>query len=677
MGYLLILLLIMVSPAWAVTTFGQSTVLGEVRRQIGTEQGPFVRSGCLPVVPSSSLTLDAFACTAVVKDADNANVPVIQSAVSLVLPNSATVWIALDVNDIGVAPSGWTRETGKRTHYIYQANATRPADPVGGIVVGRATIAGSVITAIALDGPRLIADTVTLITDTTFLVTSALRFVAGGLLAHGTTLLTINGPFAVDPDAGQLFSGTGRVVLGVRSVPVVSVLWFGAVGDNSTDNCIALTKAVAAVAERVNLGTDVFAALYWPGMHDFVSSCGIPLTRRVAWYSEPGYRGAKLRNTGTGSAVYTATYSAGTFTDNLDQNITQVLAGTDAAGSSLTNILIEQTGTIAGNAPSGTAWDAIMHLNGFYDAKLVHVRVDGTAGANIDGVRIRNGFRHLLDHVYAVRGSAVTGGVGINVLEQNNAGTAVAPSVQGPWATSFAVDRNIDVTNGYALFNPRLEGAVTGNGWAFDCQATGVAMIGGYIEGNQTAFNLGTVGGTACIGPVITGVFIGTDGNTVAFANLNNVQNGIIDFQPQPSYTVSTDEFVSATGAQGNEGNVIRWRGDNADVVTPASLGLNQGDNTLEVIGKGTGLDVYQRYLTSATSTLLRMSRHFDALVVEDNVRIGAVSQASLGTPAAGTIRWCSDCTVTDGSNNTCAASGSGAFALRVGSVWRCFALQN
>ena len=42
-----------------------------------------------------------------------------------------------------------------------------------------------------------------------------------------------------------------------------------------------------------------------------------------------------------------------------------------------------------------------------------------------------------------------------------------------------------------------------------------------------------------------------------------------------------------------------------------------------------------------------------------------------------GGIAYCSDCQVTSGADNTCAGSGSGALAVRLNGVWRCFAAQN
>lgn len=50
---------------------------------------------------------------------------------------------------------------------------------------------------------------------------------------------------------------------------------------------------------------------------------------------------------------------------------------------------------------------------------------------------------------------------------------------------------------------------------------------------------------------------------------------------------------------------------------------------------------------------------------------------AGLGTPVNGSEAYCSDCAVTSGSDNTCVGSGTGAKAIRLNGVWRCFAAQN
>jgi hypothetical protein len=52
---------------------------------------------------------------------------------------------------------------------------------------------------------------------------------------------------------------------------------------------------------------------------------------------------------------------------------------------------------------------------------------------------------------------------------------------------------------------------------------------------------------------------------------------------------------------------------------------------------------------------------------------------ADLGTPGNGTVYYCDDCVVTGAGDNTCAlgGAGTGALAIRLNGVFRCFALQN
>ena len=53
------------------------------------------------------------------------------------------------------------------------------------------------------------------------------------------------------------------------------------------------------------------------------------------------------------------------------------------------------------------------------------------------------------------------------------------------------------------------------------------------------------------------------------------------------------------------------------------------------------------------------------------------VTFSTLGGEPTGSYAYCNNCTVTSGSDNTCAGSGSGALAVKVNGTWRCFATQN
>jgi hypothetical protein len=68
------------------------------------------------------------------------------------------------------------------------------------------------------------------------------------------------------------------------------------------------------------------------------------------------------------------------------------------------------------------------------------------------------------------------------------------------------------------------------------------------------------------------------------------------------------------------------------------------------------GTNKYAAYVAAGTS-------RFGGNILQDTVVF-----ASLGTPANGTLQYCSDCTIA----NPCAGSGTGAFAKRLNGVWVC-----
>jgi len=59
-------------------------------------------------------------------------------------------------------------------------------------------------------------------------------------------------------------------------------------------------------------------------------------------------------------------------------------------------------------------------------------------------------------------------------------------------------------------------------------------------------------------------------------------------------------------------------------------------------------------------------------LVSSRPITTGTKAFAALGSPSNGAMVNCSDCTVTSGVDDTCAASGGGAFAERIAGAWKC-----
>jgi len=99
-------------------------------------------------VPASSLTLAALSAQGyVLAPGPPARlVYVSQPAVSLTLSGgNGTYWLGLHA-DLSTAVAGWTRRAG--SHFVWQMNATQPANPAATLVWGQVTVAGGVISAV-------------------------------------------------------------------------------------------------------------------------------------------------------------------------------------------------------------------------------------------------------------------------------------------------------------------------------------------------------------------------------------------------------------------------------------------------------------------------------------------------------------------------------------------------
>lgn len=133
-------------PSWAANTHGIPDSAAELRAILGDINTPFVRSGCLPAVPVSSATLAAFACAGYVRGTSGELVYTTQASAAVTLSGGdGTYWLALQRATTGTV-SGWTRQAG--TGYVWAIAAAKPADPAGGLIVAKVTVAGSVVTAI-------------------------------------------------------------------------------------------------------------------------------------------------------------------------------------------------------------------------------------------------------------------------------------------------------------------------------------------------------------------------------------------------------------------------------------------------------------------------------------------------------------------------------------------------
>lgn len=155
------------------------------------------------------------------------------------------------------------------------------------------------------------------------------------------------------------------------------------------------------------------------------------------------------------------------------------------------------------------------------------------------------------------------------------------------------------------------------------------------------------------IGPTVT--FGGDNVNEVSWPVGVNVEfNDIVTFTAETAFNqplnIGPNPAQSGDVRLENNG-AIAWR--------------NPG-NTADIIGilVGTGNDV-------------RIAPGGQVIALLGPTVPQNVTQANLSSGTNGSMYYCTNCQVMSPTDNTCAAGGTGAFAVRVNGVYRCFASQN
>lgn len=124
--------------------------------------------------------------------------------------------------------------------------------------------------------------------------------------------------------------------------------------------------------------------------------------------------------------------------------------------------------------------------------------------------------------------------------------------------------------------------------------------------------------------------------------------------------------------------DVTIWTVDNLEWMQGPFSAFTLTDNGV-LYGDGTG--AIDATSAGADNTVLISAGGAPSFSSEPDVEsldIDGTLFANLGSPTAGRVTYCTDCTLTSaGSDNTCAGSGSGALAVRIGSTWRCFVDQD
>lgn len=167
------------------------------------------------------------------------------------------------------------------------------------------------------------------------------------------------------------------------------------------------------------------------------------------------------------------------------------------------------------------------------------------------------------------------------------------------------------------------------------------------------------------------------------FASLGTPSNGVFTYCSDCAQTSSMDNTCTNLGSGAY---AFRLNGAWRCMTTQTSPSTGVAFASL-----GTPADGSQTYCSdckaaSATSNVcagsgtgawaVRLNGAWRCRVDETQPSTGTLF-AALGTPSNGTQTYCSDCTVTSEIDNTCAGSGSGAWATRLNGAWRCGSTQS
>jgi len=481
--------------------------------------------------------------------------------------------------------------------------------------------------------------------------TTTIDFPEGGILSMAVaTTATVLGE--VRGTMSQHFAGSGNVsFLGSATLSRTQYCfpqWWGATGDGTTDDTAAMFTAVQMCHDvfipdgeylvnnltRRTIGTTSYA----PGAIWAIDNQTITLSRRANIITRSYVAGDDC--SGRIISVYgvaNVTIQGGRITGNYSY---PTVPGARAAACAIGS----NHGIEIGNSTNVSVRDMLI-LNNWGDAWTVSsigdlAGVANSTNVNFINVRATQNYRNGGSCVSWDGGTVVGGEYSYtNGAASPLAGIDFEPN--GVGANLTQVCRNISV------IHPKFSNNGTSDIQAINASTSGLTIdaTGTFIVQNVRGAKIMDAIGASAEPGVTVMTFAGTGAAT---GNL-----------------LGRTDFYNSDTVDGN-GVVVRVEGERGT----SSL---TGRYDIQTRGAG-GLTTRVLVDDVAIATQTEEFRAGSSVVTA----IGTGSTfAAMGAANNGTLKYCSDCTVTSGADNTCTSGSDGALAVRLAGAWRCFKNQN
>ena len=208
--------------------------------------------------------------------------------------------------------------------------------------------------------------------------------------------------------------------------------------------------------------------------------------------------------------------------------------------------------------------------------------------------------------------------------------------------------------------------------------ATNASVVRSQVYSNNSGGVTGTLshfgitapntGGSSATFVNLVGLDIGNIGTARA---TNSAGIKIADFTNSVTSMRGIQSSLSAGTGKHNiyaDGTATNLFGGALNITATTAVAPASSQGT--IYASATGGGVYRGSGTAFDVSLVNQAGNTTLGIISNThmITLGATLQAALGTPANGTIAYCSDCTIA----NPCAGGGTGALAKRLNGAWVC-----